>query len=64
MSTLIESDSILAVGWFNLKKNYPWKLLNTLKRIDMLRKELAVLHIIRERNSLADYLAKKRVTDT
>lgn len=61
---LIESDSILAVGWVNNKSNRPWKLGNELNLIDNLRTELDVLevaHIFREANPVADDLAKSGV---
>lgn len=57
---IIESDSLLAVGWVSCKSNRPIKMLPDLKRIDILCNEidcLGVCHVYREANDLADHLA-------
>lgn len=62
---LIESDSSLAVGWVKCRDNRPWKVINELNLIDSLIQEvgcLGVSHILREGNSMADFLAKAGCT--
>lgn len=60
-NVLIESDSLLAVGWVASKDNRPWKFLRDLLQIDLLMVEVGcsvVSHIFREANSMANHLAK------
>ena len=59
---LIKSDSALTMGWINCKSNRPWKLRHDLNMIDYFLLEvncLAVSHIYREANGVADNLAKE-----
>ncbi|XP_057419024.1 uncharacterized protein LOC130713256 [Lotus japonicus] len=59
---IIESDSSLAVGWVNCRRNRPWKLRGILNQIDILIPLvncLEIRHIFREANSEADALAKR-----
>ncbi|XP_057418209.1 uncharacterized protein LOC130712390 [Lotus japonicus] len=61
---VIESDSTLVVSWVNNSSNRPWKLRNELNLIDNLCEELAVVavdHIFREANPIADHLSKSGV---
>ena len=61
-NVVVESDSTVAVSWVNKKKGRPWKLQSTLNQIDLLLEEvncLQVKHVLREGNTIADFLAKR-----
>ncbi|XP_057428588.1 uncharacterized protein LOC130722016 [Lotus japonicus] len=60
-TVVIESDSTLAVGWVGNSDRRPWKLYQILSKIDWLISEvncLGVVHVLREANEVADFLAK------
>ena len=60
-NVIIESDSTVAVGWANSIENRPWKLANDLNYLDHLKHVVlcvGIRHFLRERNIIADYLAK------
>ena len=56
-NVMIESKSLIVVGWVNNNTNTPANLLNELNQIDFLQDEvhcIEIRHIFREANSTAD----------
>ena len=59
---MIESDSLLVVGWANNWINHPRNMSNTLNQIDLLKQEVrcrGIFHTFREGNHFVDSLAKQ-----
>ncbi|XVE86926.1 hypothetical protein DITRI_Ditri18aG0074600 [Diplodiscus trichospermus] len=67
-SLIIESDSLNVVKWLRDPASAPWKLRNIVSQVENLKKKRlvgwSVQHTYRERNYLADGLAKTGVQRT
>ncbi|XVF73337.1 hypothetical protein PTKIN_Ptkin12aG0193300 [Pterospermum kingtungense] len=62
---ITESDSKIAVSWVNNPNAAPWSVRNIINYIVNLRSQISksvVLHIFREANQRADFLAKQGLT--
>lgn len=60
-TVLIESDATSAVGWEGNDSRRPWKLHQILSKIDLLQPLVncvGIVHVLREANEVADFLAK------